>query len=229
VLPASRQQLLELVPDDASVLDVGAWAWPLARADWVLDLMPHATRGLYGEPDPDPERFSEDTWVVRDICDREPWPFADNEFDFVVCAHTLEDIRDPLWVCSELQRVAPAGYIEVPSRLQEQAYGVHGDWIGWSHHRWLIEVSDDAIEFVFKPHLLGEPGNHFAPGFAQTLTPEQRVQTLWWEDAFQASERIFLDDTLNDYLREFVSAHPQPPQAQSRRASLRGRIGRAGR
>lgn len=224
MLPASRQQLLERLPDDASVLDVGGWASPLNRADWVLDLMPYETRGLYGEPDPDPERFDEDSWVVRDICNREPWPFEDGQFDFAVCAHTLEDIRDPLWACSELQRIARAGYIEVPSRLQEQAWGVHGDWVGWSHHRWLIDVSQDAIQFVFKPHLLGEPANHFAPGFATTLSPEQKVQMMWWEGSFTTSERIFLDDSLNDYLREFVSAHA-PPQAASRRPGLRRRTG----
>lgn len=224
MLPASRQQLLERLSDDASVLDVGGWAKPLHRADWVLDLMPYATRGLYGEPDPGREHFGEGTWVVRDICDREPWPFEDEQFDFAVCAHTLEDVRDPLWVCRELQRVARAGYIEVPSRLQEQAWGVHGNWVGWSHHRWLIDVARDEIQFVFKPHLLGEPGNHFAPGFAATLTPERKVQTMWWEGSFEARERIFLDDSLTGYLREFVSAHA-PPQAPSRRSSLRRRAG----
>jgi len=222
VLPASRQRLLERLPDDGSVLDVGGWAKPLHRADWVLDLMPYATRGLYGDPDPDPERFDEDTWVVRDICERDPWPFDDEQFDFAVCAHTLEDVRDPLWVCRELQRVARAGYIEVPSRLQEQAWGVHGGWAGWSHHRWLIDVGRDEIQFVFKPHLLCEPGNHFAPGFAATLAAEDKVQTMWWDGSFHASERIFLDNSLNDYLREFVSAHAAP-QAPWRRASRRRR------
>jgi len=217
VLPASRKKLLERLPDDASVLDVGGWGTPLHRADWVLDLMPYETRGLYGHPDPDPQRFDEETWVVRDICDREPWPFNDGQFGFAVCSHTLEDVRDPLWVCNELQRVAAAGYVEVPSRLVEQALGVHGPWAGWSHHRWLIDIGEGAIQFVFKPHLLGEFGKHFVAGFAATLTPEQKVQTLWWEGAFVVSERIFLDDTLDDYLRAFVTAHaPLPTRARRR-------------
>src|SRR5215212_2730078 len=115
---------------EAVVLDVGGWASPLARADWVIDLMPHETRGLYGESDPARERFSGERWVERDICARDPWPFADGQFDFAVCSHTLEDVRDPVWVCSELARVARAGYVEVPSRLEEQAFGVHGPWVG---------------------------------------------------------------------------------------------------
>ena len=44
------------------------------------------------------ERFTADTWVVQDICT--PWPFADGQFDFAVCSHTLEDVRDPVFVCN---------------------------------------------------------------------------------------------------------------------------------
>src|SRR5687768_15234743 len=99
-----------LGPDDL-VLDVGAWWHPFTRADWVIDVMPYETRGPGGTQGPPPERFSAETWVRRDICDREPWPFADRQFDFAVCAHTLEDVRDPVWVCGELMRVARAGYI----------------------------------------------------------------------------------------------------------------------
>src|SRR3954454_24781297 len=132
MLPASTERLLATLPDDALVLDVGGWAMPFARADWVLDLMPYETRGLYGyeQGDRAGERFSAQRWVVRDMCDHEPWPFAGDQFDFAICSHTLEDIRDPISVCRELQRVAKAGYIEVPSRVEEQARGVQGDWVG---------------------------------------------------------------------------------------------------
>src|SRR5919198_3858549 len=135
MLRSSLERILRL-PDDAAVLDVGGWAKPLPRADWVLDLMPYETRGLYGELDPAAERFSAETWVELDMCERTPWPFTDGQFDLAVCSHTLEDVRDPIWVCSELIRVARAGYIEVPSRLEEQAHGFQGPWVGWGPHRW---------------------------------------------------------------------------------------------
>ncbi len=141
MLKASRERV-EALPADARVLDVGGFAAPLHRADWVLDLMAWETRGLYGATDPALERFSAQTWVQRDICSREPWPFAEGAFDFAVCSHTLEDVRDPVWVCSELSRVARAGYVEVPSRLVEQSFGVQGGWVGWGQHHWLIDVVD---------------------------------------------------------------------------------------
>ncbi len=61
--------------------------------------MPHPTRGLYAydrEREARRERFDAGRWVVRGICDREPWPFPDAMFDVAVCAQTLEDIRDPV-------------------------------------------------------------------------------------------------------------------------------------
>src|SRR5689334_18099709 len=124
MLESARAKLLAELPPDALVLDVGGWADPFERADWVIDRRPYATRGLYErrgwiEPrDRGPERFSETTWIERDICDREPFPFDDDGVDFVICSQTLEDVRDPVWVCSEIERVGRAGYIETPSRLE---------------------------------------------------------------------------------------------------------------
>jgi len=221
VLAASVQRIERSLPAEAVVLDVGGWARPLARADWVLDLMPYETRGRYGLDGTPPERFGEDTWVRRDICDRTPWPFNDGRFDFAVCSHTLEDVRDPVWVCSELARVARAGYIEVPSRLEEQSLGVHGPWVGWSHHHWLVDVSDRSIEFVFKSHVLhARESDHFPEGFHATLSEEERVQTLWWEGGFDFRERVMTSaEELDPYLADFVAERLRP----RRRGLLRRR------
>jgi len=194
------------VDDRAVVLDIGGWAKPLPRADWVMDLSPYETRGMLGRHGDEPERFSRDTWIQRDICDRRPYPFHDREIDFVVCSHTLEDVRDPVWVCSEMVRIAKAGYIEVPSRLEEQSYGFQGDLVGWGHHRWLIDVKPGRIEFVFKNWRVEQPGNHFPPGFRGGLHAEERVQTLWWERGFHFEERFFENrEELDAYLSGFVA------------------------
>ena len=206
MLPASRERILRDVPEDARVLDVGGWASPFARADWVIDHMPHSTRGVYGH-DPGRERFSEATWLVHDICSREPFPFEDKSFDFVVCSQTLEDIRDPVWVCSEMERIGRAGYIEVPSRLQEQSLGVQGDWAGWAHHHWLIETGPRSIEFVLKFHVIhSRRSDHFPFGFAATLTEEEQNAQLWWEGSFDYRERYLQDSAETDeYLQSFVA------------------------
>jgi hypothetical protein len=229
MLPASGEKIRALLSDSDLVLDIGGWAKPFPRADWVLDLMPYATRGIYGERDETPERFSADTWVERDICAREPWPFEDDQFDFAICSHTLEDVRDPIWVCAELDRVARAGYIEVPSRLEEQAWGVAGDWVGWSHHHWLCDVDEDGITFVLKPHVLhGTPAYYLPAPLGSLLTPEERVRPLFWDGSFEFSERIFFDhDEFEHYLASLVRDHRAELEARMPAASRRSRLRQA--
>ena len=220
VLDASAARIVEQLPDDALVLDVGGWGSPFERADWVLDLLPYETRGLYGyDRATAVERFTAQTWIQRDICDHEPWPFDDGQFDFAVCSQTLEDLRDPIWVCRELQRVARAGYIECPSREEEQSWGVHGAWVGWSHHRWLVDVVESRLRFAFKPAVL-HARDHFPSGHASTLDETKRVVMLWWEDSFDAEELQFVEpEDLHRYLRaiddndELVGSTPAPNSA----------------
>jgi len=190
---ASAIDRVNALPDDHLVLDVGGWAAPLERADWVLDLLPYETRGLYGRTDPARERFTAATWVQRDICAAEPWPFADRQFDFAVCSHTLEDVRDPIRVCQELARVAKAGYVEVPAAVEELTWGVHGPWVGWSHHHWITELRDDGLVFSLKPHLLGAPDRHLPQGSVDQLAPQQRVLQLWWDGTLPVREQILVD------------------------------------
>jgi hypothetical protein len=210
MLAESLQRIESELPDDAVVLDVGGWGKPLARADWVVDLMPYESRGLYGRDGDGPERFDADSWVQIDICDHATWPFADDQFDFAVCSHTLEDVRDPVRVCGELQRVARAGYIEVPSRLEEQSPMADQPGIGWSHHRWLIDVDDEAkrIEFVFKHGVVYIAAEtQFPPGFHATLSDAERVESLWWAESFEFGERVMASAAeLDPYLSNFVDS-----------------------
>ncbi|HEY0283805.1 MAG TPA: methyltransferase domain-containing protein [Vicinamibacterales bacterium] len=196
MLDANVTRLLDSLSPDALVLDVGGWACPFNRAQWILDAEPFETRGYYrtfgGAAFQGGERewFSKETWVQRDFCAREPWPFADKQFDFVVCSHTLEDIRDPLWVCSELMRVAKAGYIEVPSRIFESTLGVERPNIaGLSHHRWLIDIAGDEIRFLQKYHLIHSHWRYNLPNaYLRSRPSEASVQWLWWNGEFRFSE-----------------------------------------
>jgi len=136
VLPQAAERIRADLPSDAEVLQVGGRLSPFARADWVLDAQPYDERGV-GDGQ---ERFSPRTWLVRDVCAREPWPFADDRFDFAVC-DALAAMRDPVGVCVELSRVARAGYVEVPTIEAELAGG---------SARWLCDVSGASLVFVFK-------------------------------------------------------------------------------
>ena len=200
MFPGNVERVLaSLAPDDI-VLDIGGWACPFNRANYVLDAGPYETRGFYrtfngpASQGGSVEHFTRDSWIVRDICDREPFPFRDKEIDFVICSHTLEDIRDPLWVCSEMIRIARAGYIEVPSRAAETSRGwEHPRMAGLSHHRWLIDIDGNAIRFFQKLHTIHTHWRYSLPAsYLRRLPDSEKVQWLFWKDSFS-----FREDTIN--------------------------------
>ena len=184
---------IDALPDDQVVLDVGGWAAPLWRADWVVDLLPYETRGLYGAADPDRERFTAETWRQADVCGPEPWPFEDGQFDVAICSHTLEDVRDPVFVGAELQRVARSGYVELPAAIEELTFGVQGPWVGWSHHRWIGEQDDDGLVLTHKPHLLSAPGRHLPTGTHERVPADERTIAFWWDGDLRVRERVLVD------------------------------------
>lgn len=205
-----------LLDERAIVLDIGGWAQPFRRADIVVDAFPYETRGtwyrglgLSAATGSGPERFSKDTWIQRDICDREPLPFADKSIDFVICSHVLEDIRDPLYVCAEMIRVAKAGYIEVPSRLAESIYDSEWGCVGAPHHRWLVTIEGNSIVFEMKYHLLPKRGLHLPNYTVGLLSAERAIQYLFWNDRFNYSEADLAlgEQEIERRLREYVVAN----------------------
>ena len=46
-------------------------------------------------------------------------PFKDKEFDFVIASHVVEHVDDVSYFLNELSRVSKKGYIEVPTRLED--------------------------------------------------------------------------------------------------------------
>lgn len=205
MLPAATERILATLGKDDRVLDVGGWAAPLNRADVVLDLMPYDTRGPMGSYGPGPERFDKHSWVMRDMCAREPWPFRDGEFDFAVCVTTLEDIRDPIWVCSELSRVARAGYVEVPTIEAELIYNVEGNgtWLGHEHHRWLVDTQGGELVFMHKPHSIHHDWTlRVLPRWRARMTLEDHLQGLFWEGSLPARERFLIGAEYGEALDE---------------------------
>jgi len=184
-------KILSELKEDDSVLDVGGWFRPFNRANWVVDVMPYGTKGAGGVLGAQKEYFTQKTYIQRDLCAREPLPFPDKTFDFVICSHTLEDVRDPLFLCSEIIRVGKRGYIETPSLEAELAFGTEArNYAGYFHHRWLIQIQKNKLTFIFKPHFIhGRWKYHFPASYGRRLTEKERVQWLFWENSFNYEER----------------------------------------
>lgn len=220
MFPAHVDQLCRALEPSDVVLDIGGWACPFNRATHVLDAMPYESRGFYrtfGAPafqGPEREHFTPATWIVRDICDHTPYPFADGEVDFVVCSHTLEDIRDPIWVVQEMARIAKRGYVEVPSRVWETVRDVEdAGMVGLLHHRWLIEADGAHLRFIPKWHVIHADPRYSLPwSYGRRLGERDKVLAVWWshETGGLSAEEVWPENA-RDELAAFVRRHREPP------------------
>jgi SAM-dependent methyltransferase len=125
--------------------------------------------------------------VIHDVCSQRPFPFPDQMFDFVVCSHVLEDVRDPLRVCAEMMRVGRAGYIETPSRIGESI--LWNGMVGAAHHRWFVEAEGQTLRFRMKHHFLhNSPKYYISTSFARRIPLEARYLYFFWDQAFEYEE-----------------------------------------
>ena len=152
----SRSEVLSFVQDGMNIVDIGGASKPFNKANYILDIQPYESYigkkpgiSAIGWFDEDVS-IKKENWVVQDICSRKLFPFSDNFFDFSVCTQTLEDLRDPIWVVSEISRISKAGYIEVPSIQYERSNIESPFWAGACHHRWLISIENDSLKFLYK-------------------------------------------------------------------------------
>jgi uncharacterized protein YbaR (Trm112 family) len=148
-------------PGEGLVLDVGGGQAPSPRADLVVD--------KYIADDF--ERSANQPLDISRpliIADAESLPFADKSFAYVVASHVLEHATDPERFAAELSRVANAGYVQVPSRESELAFG-------WPFHPWLIDLEDGVLVFHGRDNAAAPVGQIFHSAVAQS-----RLFGLWF-------------------------------------------------
>jgi hypothetical protein len=111
------------------------------------------------------------------------------KFDFAICTHTIEDIVNPGLVLTMLPKIAKQGYITTPSIRAELSNVESPNWLGYIHHRHIIDHSDKKI--ILAPKL----------GFVQHLIKDQLYLDttveeicIFWEDTIE------YEFIMNDYL-----------------------------
>ena len=99
------------VDKNALVLEVGSGGNPYFRSNVLCDAYLDTRERHFA-----PLIFDRPTCLTY----VEKLPFKNDAFDFVIASHVLEHSEFPEHFISELQRVADAGYIEVPDAFMER-------------------------------------------------------------------------------------------------------------
>lgn len=133
-----RQQVLDYLAERKRtgafrVIDVGGRYNPWADefTDAYVDLFPTESEGK--------EVF------VGNICEPEVWQAirdSGQRFDFSICTHVLEDVRDPLFVAGQLASISAAGFVSVPTKHSELSNVESRFYLGYCHHRWIFTVRE---------------------------------------------------------------------------------------
>ena len=165
------------------VLEVGGGHNPHFRANVVVDKFTDSNYHRSG----DLRLLKGQKFVEADGCNL---PFADKEFDFVICNQVLEHVDDPAAFLREQFRVARCGYIETPSIIGEYLFPKES-------HQWLLHEHEGIVYIVNKKTLpfvsgydMGDLFLNYLPthsiGFKvlERTHPNLLTMRIEWQDDF---------------------------------------------
>tara|TARA_A100001015_G_C14908839_1_gene679553 strand:- start:162 stop:815 length:654 start_codon:yes stop_codon:yes gene_type:complete len=135
-------------------------------------------------------------------------PFDDKEFDYVVLSHVLEHVPNIKEFTSELERIAKAGYIELPTKLADNlVIGCDESDVG---HKWWLEFDDvnKQLKYVKKLNVLQKflsVGSLFK---FQKYFEDSIIIQLYWENSIELvkGENNLIEEkiTFISLIRKFI-------------------------
>ena len=173
------------------VLDIGCGYSANEFADTICDVQ-------------DLSQFYKDKNFIR-LKDKK-LPFIDNQFDFVIASHVLEHVEDPKFFITELERVSKKGYIELPTKLEDNLV-----FENKKDHLWHMDFDDVNLRLLitkkiqyFEPILTVSTLQNLRANFKNSLVLE-----LYWENKidydFIEKDIDFKKISLVTLIRKFFS------------------------
>ena len=134
-------------------------------------------------------------------------PFKDKEFDFVVASHVMEHVEDIDFFIKELERVSKKGYIELPTKLEDNLV-----FENKKDHLWHMDFDD-----VENKLLISKKVQYFEPVLTVSTIKKLNevfrtslVLELIWEDSIsyilnQSTEGTFKKISVLNLLKKYFS------------------------
>ncbi|MBU0572808.1 class I SAM-dependent methyltransferase [Patescibacteria group bacterium] len=164
----------------------------------LVDII-HPEEAPYGS-----SKLEADNFIRLDIT-RERLPFKNNEFDFCLCTHTLEDLSQPFLVLDEMSRVAKRGYIATPSMGKDMEFS-HFDITNWltgprrvpgnAHHKWFFTKKKKKLQIIPKNYpVLYTPKFHIVDWLGENET------RYYWEEEidYMAKNSLNIHELIDEY------------------------------
>jgi hypothetical protein len=129
--------------------------------------------------------------LIGDINEAPIWDkICEGNFDFCICSHTLEDVRNPVFILSRIKALFTHGYIAMPNKHVEFSHLESKKWIGYAHHRWIYTLTPTELRAIAKFPI----ASFFSPrrrlvGRLTTSAPYQAIKKL-----FEPPGRVGMSD-----------------------------------
>ena len=133
------QRITGIKPTDR-VLDIGPGADPHPRSNVLLE-MAFADEAEYANQFGHGRKLETDKQLV--LYDGTTFPFADGEFDYVICTHVVEHVPNLEHFLSEVFRVGKRGYFEYPLAYYDLIYNINA-------HVNFVKRGDGTLRYMKK-------------------------------------------------------------------------------
>ena len=134
-------------------------------------------------------------------------PFNDNQFDFVISSHVMEHVKDLKYFIKEIERVSKRGYIELPTKLEDNLVFENKKEHLWQmdfddvNHKLLISKKIQFLEPVLTVSTIQKMRKYFKSSLVLELFWENKIEYEFIEENQDRKD----DLNLLTLLRKFIS------------------------
>lgn len=143
------EKIKNIKPSDR-VLEIGPGSSPHERSDVLLEKK-------YDKEEEYSKQFGNENKLITNkkvvFYEGDKFPFADNEFDYVICSHVLEHVENVELFLSEVFRVSGKGYFEYPLIYYDYLYNfnVHLNFLKFDGETLYYKKKSDTSLKEFAP------------------------------------------------------------------------------